>query len=200
MQTGRHQRADGVARQGWTPRRAAQRRRPDDLRPRRRRDRRLPRCRNRGRCRAGRDRGTSSGEPAEGIVNPSGASAPRAIHHRSWPRRRTAGRYRLGKLGRSSGDDDRLHAGQNAAGFSCQSLRSRPRSGHARGRRCAGNTRGRAHDRRQYRRPAGIAGCGRAIGAGRGDDRAEYLPIVWRIVPARCRTHHSNAPRDSAGP
>ena len=47
MQTGRHQRADGVAGQSRTPRGALEGRRPDDLRPRRRRDRRLPRRRHR---------------------------------------------------------------------------------------------------------------------------------------------------------
>ena len=60
------------ARQGRQARGAAQRRRPDDLRPRRRGDRRLPRGRHRGRGGARHHRGAGRGQPARHL-----ADAPR---------------------------------------------------------------------------------------------------------------------------
>ena len=79
---GRHQRADGVAREGRAARGAAQGRRSDDLRPRRRGDRRLPRRRDRDRRRARRHRRARRGEPAPGVADAPRAGAPGAIHHR----------------------------------------------------------------------------------------------------------------------
>ncbi len=94
---GRYQCADGLARQGWTARGAAQGRRPDDLRPRRRGDRRLPRRRRRGRSGAGRDGGPRRREPACGLADAPGKGPPRAIRHRPRPQRRACRRISTGK-------------------------------------------------------------------------------------------------------
>ncbi len=131
---GRHQRADDLARQIGPPRGAAQRRRPDDFRPGRRRDCGLPRRGDRGRSGARHHHGARCCEPSLGLADAPRRSAPRAIHHRSWPRRKIAGRYRLEQSRRSGGHDRHLHAGQDIARTRCSSdalpasIRQRPPS------------------------------------------------------------------------
>ena len=92
LQAGRHQRADGRARQVRQARGAAEGRRPHDLRPRRRGDRRAasaPASRSRS-CPASRLRKGAAASLKVSLTHRSERAA-RAIHHRPRPRRPAAG-------------------------------------------------------------------------------------------------------------